>query len=184
MAEQIDLQEVDSGHGGAAGRFGEVPQSETESSGMQEEMHVYIVFQPEVSIEEGIESIEQNVLDGAALFVSRRDVSGNAIVAIVTDRQQEQISKLAEVLSAEEDQKVELHSTEVEETEVKQTEEIDTETEEIESLMKDADFENTNGNSTSYMGSGSYILMIIPAIIVILVIFWKLHKSGNKNKGV
>ena len=59
--------------------------------------HIYIIFSEDISIEEGIESIEREVLSGDVLRVSRFDVRGHAAVAIVSLSQTRQIERLPEV---------------------------------------------------------------------------------------
>ncbi len=56
--------------------------------------HVYIVFDKELSIEDGIAGIEQDVLGGRKLEVTRRDVRGNAVVAIITADERMAVKKL------------------------------------------------------------------------------------------
>ncbi len=59
--------------------------------------HVYIVFADEITIESGIEAIQEKVLKGGTLDVSRKDVTGNAIVAIVGSNVRKQIENIPEV---------------------------------------------------------------------------------------
>ena len=56
--------------------------------------HVYIVFEKDIAIEDGIAQIEQAVLGGRTLEVSRKDLKGNAVVAIVTAQERADIKKL------------------------------------------------------------------------------------------
>lgn len=56
--------------------------------------HVYIVFSNEISIEQGIETIENEVLSGDVLRVARFDVRGHAAVAIVSSSQIHDIEDL------------------------------------------------------------------------------------------
>lgn len=48
--------------------------------------HVYIAFQKEVSIDDGISTIQQQVLQGQTLDVKRRDDAGNAVVAVISNQ--------------------------------------------------------------------------------------------------
>lgn len=61
------------------------------------QLHVYIVFEDGVSIEDGIKAIENTVLDGEELEVVRKDTTGNAVVAIVTSAQNNEIEQMQEV---------------------------------------------------------------------------------------
>jgi hypothetical protein len=61
------------------------------------QLHVYIVFEEGVSIEDGIKAIENTVLDGEELEVVRKDTTGNAVVAIVTSAQNNEIEQMQEV---------------------------------------------------------------------------------------
>ncbi len=56
--------------------------------------HVYIVFAKDINIEDGIAQIEQAVLGGRTLEVSRKDVKGNAVVAIITADERADVKKL------------------------------------------------------------------------------------------
>lgn len=56
--------------------------------------HIYIVFSEDISIENGIETIESRVLSGDVLEVSRFDVRGHAAVAIVSTSQIKKIEEL------------------------------------------------------------------------------------------
>jgi len=56
--------------------------------------HIYIVFSDDVTIQEGITAIEEQVLSGESLDVSREDESGHAVVAIVTKDQRIEIEQL------------------------------------------------------------------------------------------
>ncbi len=57
--------------------------------------HVYIVFAEGTSIEDGVALIEKEILGGSALEVRREDTTGNAVVAIVTSSQRQQIEELS-----------------------------------------------------------------------------------------
>lgn len=59
--------------------------------------HVYIVFSEETSIDNGIKLIEQQVLGGKKLDVSRIDEKGHAVVAVVSSFDRRQIRSLPEV---------------------------------------------------------------------------------------
>ena len=56
--------------------------------------HVYIVFDKETTIEDGIAQIEQAVMGNRPLEVSRKDAKGNAVVAIITTQERNAIKKL------------------------------------------------------------------------------------------
>lgn len=56
--------------------------------------HIYIVFSEEITIEDGIETIEGSALAGDVLQVSRFDVIGHAAVAIVSTFQRKKIEEL------------------------------------------------------------------------------------------
>ena len=56
--------------------------------------HVYIVFSGDISIENGIETIENKILSGDLLEVSRFDVRGHAAVAIVSTSIRKKIEDL------------------------------------------------------------------------------------------
>ncbi len=56
--------------------------------------HVYIVFGKETSIDEGIGLIEKTVLGDGKLEVTRRDVTGNAVVAIISTEERKKIKGL------------------------------------------------------------------------------------------
>lgn len=60
--------------------------------------HVYIVFAQDISIDEGVSLIQQSVLRGRTLEVTRRDVTGNAVVAIVTSGERAEIKELDVVI--------------------------------------------------------------------------------------
>lgn len=59
--------------------------------------HVYIVFSESISIDKGIKLIEQQVLGGQKLAVSRVDEKGHAVVAVVSSFDRRQIRSLSEV---------------------------------------------------------------------------------------
>ena len=71
--------------------------------GLQEEtsedslVHAYIAFEEGVSIEDGIAAIQKQVLKNQTLSVTRKDESGNAIVAIVARGQLHDIANLEQV---------------------------------------------------------------------------------------
>ena len=60
--------------------------------------HIYVVFSDDISIENGIELIEDEVLSGEELDVRRQDESGHAIVCVVNSKQRAAISKKDYVL--------------------------------------------------------------------------------------
>ena len=62
-------------------------------------LHVYIVFDADTSIDAGVAAIEEKVLEGNSLEVTRKDATGNAVVAIVTEKQRKAIAELDEVKS-------------------------------------------------------------------------------------
>ncbi len=62
-------------------------------------LHVYIVFDADTSIDAGVAAIEEKVLEGNSLEVTRKDATGNAVVAIVTEKQRKAIAELEEVKS-------------------------------------------------------------------------------------
>ncbi len=72
----------------------------TESGGTSDTgaEHVYIVFSEEISIENGIEIIKQQVLSGAEPDIRRIDDAGHAAVLVVTTSQRQQIETLDEVV--------------------------------------------------------------------------------------
>lgn len=61
--------------------------------------HVYIVFTDEVSIADGVAAIEQQVLEGASLEVTRTDEAGHAIVAVITEQQRQGVESMEEIAS-------------------------------------------------------------------------------------
>lgn len=89
--------------------------------------HAYIVFKKSTGIDEGIAAIESKVLNGEKLDVTRKDETGNAIVAIVSTTQRKQIEKLSEVEKVKVNEKAELTGKVKEEKEKiqKKTEEVD-----------------------------------------------------------
>ena len=70
-------------------------QSDDNSDSETVSLHIYIVFSEEISIEDGIKTIESTVLSGDALEVSRSDEAGHAIVAIVSPSRKKQIEDLS-----------------------------------------------------------------------------------------
>ena len=72
----------------------ELRMSESGSTSVTAPEHIYIVFSEEISIEDGIRTIESEVLSGDALRVTRFDVTGHAAVAIVTPSQRKHIEDL------------------------------------------------------------------------------------------
>ena len=62
-------------------------------------LHVYIVFDADTSIDAGVAAIEEKALEGNSLEVTRKDATGNAVVAIVTEKQRKAIAELDEVKS-------------------------------------------------------------------------------------
>ncbi|WP_026491972.1 hypothetical protein [Butyrivibrio sp. XPD2002] len=59
--------------------------------------HIYIIFSKNISIENGIKLIEDEVLSGEKLDVRRQDESGHAIVCVVNSAQRKAIENLADV---------------------------------------------------------------------------------------
>ena len=72
----------------------ELKMSESGSTSETAPEHIYIVFSEEISIEDGIGTIESEALSGDALRVTRFDVTGHAAVAIVTPSQRKFIEDL------------------------------------------------------------------------------------------
>ena len=60
-------------------------------------VHVYIAFTDQVTINQGIQTIESKVCNGNSLQVTREDKTGNAVVAIVSSKEAKAIEKLDEV---------------------------------------------------------------------------------------
>lgn len=58
---------------------------------------VYITFTEETTIDQGIELIETQIFEGKSFKVTRRDETGNAIVARITAGDADAISKLPQV---------------------------------------------------------------------------------------
>ena len=99
MAEQIPFTEVGSEGSGVpenAKEYTEVMEAPYEP---EENVHVYITFLPEITPEDGISVIEQEILAGNSLQIERVDTAGNAVVAIMTYEEQQKAGELPQVAS-------------------------------------------------------------------------------------
>ena len=90
--------------------------------------HVYIVFADGTDIDSGIAVIEQEVLGGEALNVTRKDTSGNAVVAIVPGNVRKQIEGLLVVTKVKVDEGAEVkkNTESAESTDSESTEAVET----------------------------------------------------------
>ena len=59
--------------------------------------HVYIAFENGVPIDQGVKAIEESVCKGQSLQITRRDETGNGVVALVSGEDAKSIEKLNEV---------------------------------------------------------------------------------------
>lgn len=59
--------------------------------------HVYIAFENGVPIDQGVKAIEESVCKGQSLQITRRDETGNGVVALVSGEDAKAIEKLNEV---------------------------------------------------------------------------------------
>lgn len=69
----------------------------SDSNNEETDLHVYIAFTDQVTINQGIQTIESQVCNGNSLQVTREDKTGNAVVAIVSSKEAKAIEKLDEV---------------------------------------------------------------------------------------
>ena len=69
----------------------------SDSNNEETDLHVYIAFTDQVTINQGIQTIESQVCNGNSLQVTREDKTGNSVVAIVSSKDVEAIEKLDEV---------------------------------------------------------------------------------------
>lgn len=175
MAEEIEFTEVESGNSGPETGL-PVPE-ETEAEYEPGEMvHVYLVFDEETSIEEGIRLVEQQVLSGSKLDVRREDTTGNAVVAVMTREQQQQAEKLPEVESAEIDEAAELQETSGTETNgsLPDTTEIITDTTKIEEATEmdntEATMQKPDQKPIEQADSRGYGGLVVVAVLVLAVV--------------
>jgi hypothetical protein len=81
-------------------KLGKAPrlnESDEGSTSVTAAERVYIVFSEKTSIQEGISLIENTVLQGGRLVVSRVDETGHAIVAILSPLERRALRSLGEV---------------------------------------------------------------------------------------
>lgn len=76
-----------------------------------ETSHIYISFQKNISLDEGISLIENQILEGQTLNVSRRDETGNAVVAIIDSSYVNSIKQLSQVSFVKIDSGAQVNST-------------------------------------------------------------------------
>lgn len=119
MADQVPFEEVEWNNSGAPESRWEVDEQEDAPYEPGDEVHVYIVFAPDISIEEGTELIEREVLKGRTLNIQRKDTAGNAAAAIMTYEQQQRTAELSQIVSAEISEALEPHNSTQEEQEPK-----------------------------------------------------------------
>lgn len=97
--EKVSFEEVEGFDvpGALNGEKVEIPSGSGVNNSESVTEHVYVVFSENISIENGIKLIEDSVLGGEKLDVTRQDETGHAIVCIVNSAQREAIEKLSEV---------------------------------------------------------------------------------------
>ncbi|SFN51451.1 hypothetical protein SAMN04487831_101503 [Pseudobutyrivibrio sp. UC1225] len=93
-------------------------------------VHAYIVFTNDISIDEGIGTIEEKVCNGQTLKVTRRDDSGNAVVAVISQAEAKSIEQLSQVSSVKIDTGVETTNTDKKKDATNETVETENKTEE------------------------------------------------------
>ena len=93
--EKVDAFDVP---GALNGEKIELPENSNDADSDVVTEHIYVVFSDDISIENGIELIEDEVLSGEELDVRRQDESGHAIVCVVSSSQRAAISKKDYVL--------------------------------------------------------------------------------------
>ena len=188
MADQVPFEEVEWNNSGAPESGWEVKEQGNAPYEPGEEVHVYIVFAPGTSIEEGIALIEREVLESGTLDVSRRDTAGNAVAAIMTYEQQQKTKELSQIISAEISAAAELHDgaegakepaaihpgepgTKDTASRTKQ------DTEKLESVTEEtAGKQNETHNAAAYLGRG---MIIIAAVLVFLWMAYR-RRSGKR----
>lgn len=124
-----------------------------EDSSVTESQHVYIVFTDGVSIDQGIEIIENKICQGQRLQVTRRDENGNAIVAIVSSADTKSIENLDEVSLVKIDrgaEKTEGPSADKVQSASKETQTVETQKKESKATSENTtkDETKTNKNTT------------------------------------
>ena len=92
--EKVDGSELDVETKDENNKLNNTDTNEEVSENQDVTEHVYVTFNDGVSIEDGIVAIENTVLEGQSLEVTRKDTSGNAVVIVVTTSQRKQIEKL------------------------------------------------------------------------------------------
>ena len=92
--EKVDGSELDVETKDENNKLNNTDTNEEVSENRDVTEHVYVTFNDGVSIEDGIVAIENTVLEGQSLEVTRKDTSGNAVVIVVTTSQRKQIEKL------------------------------------------------------------------------------------------
>ena len=171
----------------------------SDDAGDESAGHVYIAFTDGVSIDQGISIIENTIINGHSLQITRRDDNHNGVVAIVTGSEAKSIEKLAEVSfikidkgaekttdstgqTTESTQQTQITESEtndeVEETEETKTEETKTEETEIEETetISEVQENNVDTNVKTVSPTPIVVALILGLAILIGII---LHKANR-----
>ncbi|WP_408070510.1 hypothetical protein [Butyrivibrio sp. JL13D10] len=97
--EEVNFEEVEGFDvpGALNGEKVEIPSGNGVNNSESVTEHVYVVFSENITIENGIKLIEDNVLSGEKLEVTRQDETGHAIVCVVNTAERRSIEQLTEV---------------------------------------------------------------------------------------
>lgn len=196
MAERIDFEEVESGNSGASETGREVIDVPEDVLDRQDEIHCYLVFSEDVSVEEGIEIVSQKVSNEQELTIERTDTGGNAIVVILTPKQYKEVSELPEVKSIKVIEEAELTenalpenaSEENESTGVIEKEsevgglatEYSTEEFETEEMTTESLTGSTTDSQKTYADGNAKELRIV-AIVVILIVLLVIYVQQKRR---
>ncbi len=173
MATQICAEEVESGNSGApeSAREVELPEQETVTG---DELHCYVVFVEDCSVKDGIEKIRQQITGGEEISVEREDVTGNAVVVILSPEQYRQMQNLLEVKSIDVTKAAELTENANPENALERSEDTEAESDETEEMttesltLSDAD---SRQNFIETHVKELRIVTIVVLVIVIVVIY-------------